>query len=72
MLAPACGRRRAGRTRRARSAPNIESPLFDIPVIRFVIGAANRSAGRAVSSSWRLLELVRAHLAAETIFPVAD
>ena len=38
----------------------------------FVIGAANRSAGRPVSSTERLVELLRTHLSSPEVFPVAD
>lgn len=38
----------------------------------FEIGAANRRNGRPVSSTSRLLELVRAHLHSATVFAVSD
>ena len=38
----------------------------------FAIGAANRAAGATVSSTRRLIALVRAHAAAHAPFPVSD
>lgn len=38
----------------------------------FAIGAANRDAGRRVSSTQRLIALIRAHLFASVAYPVAD
>ena len=46
--------------------------LFEQWSIVFAIGAANRAAGAPVSSARRLVELVRAHAAAEDVFVVSD